>query len=1117
MPRETIARGAADLVLPLSEIAPVVTQVLGGGDLPRPRAEIEAAETLLSGDGEVMRLLRDIDWSRTSLGPISSWPVSLRTTLRLVLDSRMPMSVLWGPDLIQLYNDAYRLLMGPKHPAGLGQPSRLAFAEVWHLNQPIYQRVLAGESVTLTDALYPITRRDKSEDAWLDVCFTPVRGEVGEVAGVLATAVETTARVLSKRRLRTLQGLAAATAGATHVQVAMQRALAALGGGGADGAAEDLPFVLGYLVDDRSRQAQLAASAGVEPGGPMAPRTIDLRAPRSAWPLGRVLEDEAGRYPVLLEELATRFPGSRVSPAGLAPSTALLLPLCPIADEPPAGVLVCGINPRLVLDETYRGFLQLVAAAVSAGLAEAQIRQKEHVRLERMAELDRAKTEFFSNVSHEFRTPLTLMLGPLEELSRRVKEFPEPLGEEVQVAARNARRLLNQVNTLLDFSQAEARRLRPQLEPTDLAALTQNVASVFRSAAERAGLGLRVECPPLPEPIWVDRQMWEKIVSNLLSNALKFTFAGEIAVELTARSMHAELVVRDSGTGIPRDEQPHLFKRFHRVQGRQGRTSEGSGIGLALVYELVRLHHGRVRVDSQEGRGSSFTVWVPMGRRARAEMVPEPEPGTEAAHSAKVAAALAQDAASWTTEEASAPADVSDDLLGPPEPTTPQVGPVERARVLVVDDNADLREYLRRLLQSRWDVTLAADGPAALAALQKERPSVVLTDVMMPGLDGFELLSRIRADPELRYLPVVLVTARAGEKSAIEGLQAGADDYIAKPFSSRELVARVQAAIGRSRVEAALRTSEAQLAAELADARRLQQVSSLLIKPGDGAALPEQILDAAMTLTAADFGSVQLLDADGRLDLVAWRNFHPESAEFWRKVSVGSGTVCGAALRRGERVIVTDVETDEAEALLGAEDVRHFRISGIRAIQSTPLVTREGRLVGMFSTQWRHTHVPDERQLRLIDILGRQAADFLERRHATAALLASEERQRQMANVPGVGILTFDEATGTLLDSNDSFLAISGYTRDQIERRELTWQRMTPPEYMAVSEGQILRLQATGLIGPYQKEYFRADGSRSWLLFTGASMGDGRIVEYCIDLGERRLEEQIELAGRVEG
>src|SRR5262249_26734716 len=251
-------------------------------------------------------------------------PVSLRTTLRLVLDSCMPMCVLWGPDLIQLYNDEYRILMGAKHPAALGQSNRTSWAEVWHLNQPIYARVQSGESVGLSDALYPITLHGAREAAWFDLCFAPVRDEAGVVAGVLATVVETTARVLSRRRLRTLHAVTASTAGATSVHAAMQCAFTSLAGGaGPDGSAQDVPFALGYLLDERTRLAHLVASAGVEPGGPMAPRTIDVRGGHPTWPLASALAMEADRSALCLNDLAERFRGTHVGPQGELPAAAV--------------------------------------------------------------------------------------------------------------------------------------------------------------------------------------------------------------------------------------------------------------------------------------------------------------------------------------------------------------------------------------------------------------------------------------------------------------------------------------------------------------------------------------------------------------------------------------------------------------------------------------------------------------------------------------------------------------------------------------------------------------------------------------------------------------------------
>ncbi|MFT3774657.1 MAG: ATP-binding protein [Minicystis sp.] len=419
-------------------------------------------------------------------------------------------------------------------------------------------------------------------------------------------------------------------------------------------------------------------------------------------------------------------------------------------------------------------------------------RANEQLRVanDQLSRLDELKTRFFSNVSHEFRTPLTLMLGPVDEL---LAGAHGPLDEaqrgELEVVRRNARRLLKLVNTLLDFSRIESARMQVAYEPTDLAALTAELASTFRSVVERAGLRFVVDCPPLPEPIYVDREMWEKIVLNLVSNAFKFTFAGSIEVQLRWAGDRVELSVHDTGTGIPEAELPRIFERFHRVHRARGRTHEGSGIGLALVRELAAFHHGDVRVTSAVGLGSTFTVTIPAG----AAHLPAERIGAEREHglTATTAAAFVDEAAHWID----APARVAEDLA------PARLAPVETgARVLLVEDNADMRRYIRRLLEPCYDVEAVTNGIEALAAARTRVPDLVITDVMMPGLDGLGLLRALRAEPRTQGIPVMMLSARAGEASRVEGIQHGADDYLVKPFSARELLARVGARIELARL-----------------------------------------------------------------------------------------------------------------------------------------------------------------------------------------------------------------------------------------------------------------------------------------------------------------------------
>ncbi|MGA7747808.1 MAG: SpoIIE family protein phosphatase, partial [Candidatus Aquilonibacter sp.] len=401
-------------------------------------------------------------------------------------------------------------------------------------------------------------------------------------------------------------------------------------------------------------------------------------------------------------------------------------------------------------------------------------------RAEALAELDRAKTAFFSNVSHEFRTPLTLMLGPLEELLRTADGAQTPL---IQSARRNALRLLKLVNTLLQFSALEAGRAVAAFEETDLGAVTNDLTSVFRSAIENAGLRLVTAFAPVHNA-FVDREMWEKIVLNLLSNALKFTVAGEIRVMVSVNDDAAMLTVSDTGVGIPEDQVPHVFERFHRARSAQARSHEGTGIGLALVDELVRLHGGTITVASTFGEGTTFRVTIPLGAaHVDASQIKQQQ---YAGQISSVDQYLAEIQATIETST----------TLRAPMAVEPKS---YAARILLADDNRDLRDYVTHLLGSDYDVVGVPNGRKALAALRSEPFDLLISDVMMPEMDGLALLHAIRQDPMLQALPVIVLTARAGEESSTVGLQSGANDYLVKPFSADQLVTRVRAQLAAAR------------------------------------------------------------------------------------------------------------------------------------------------------------------------------------------------------------------------------------------------------------------------------------------------------------------------------
>ena len=707
--------------------------------------------------------IRELDWSATPLGPIDRWPQSLKTSVSLILSAQMPMWIGWGAEMRFFYNDAYiDVLSHAKHPWALGRPAEEVWSEIWHVCGPLADKVFRyGEAPFVEDVRLFMDRGGGFlEEVYYSFSYSPIEDESGHIGGLFCPNTEVTARLLNTRRLKTLSELSAKALVEKTRVAACASAAATL-----EKNPDDVPFALFYLANEHGTHAHLEQAVGV------APEASAL----SRWPVEQVLASG--------ESVVVDVASDTGMPRGLADQRiahAIVLPIIASGQERPLGALVAGINPTRRLDTDYRTFFDLLAGQVATALQSATASEEERRRADTLAELDRAKTAFFSNVSHEFRTPLTLMLGPTEDALGAPDRALR--GASLETVYRNELRLLKLVNALLDFSRIEAGRMQASYEAIDLAAYTADLASGFRSAIERAGLAFHVETHPVGRPVAVDREMWERIVLNLLSNALKFTLTGHIRATLREVGPDVELAVSDTGTGIPPEELPRLFERFHRVENPAARTHEGSGIGLALVQELAKLHGGGVTVESVVGEGTTFRVRVPM----RSEV-----PGDRARPSSARPTSLAayvEEAQRWAVVE----------------PGEAGAAPAGADHVLLADDNADMRDYVRRLLEEHWRVTAVADGQQALEQARREPPDLVLSDVMMPGLDGFELLAALRADEATSSTPVILLSARAGEEARVEGLGAGADDYLVKPFSARELVARVRThlALARARRQA---------------------------------------------------------------------------------------------------------------------------------------------------------------------------------------------------------------------------------------------------------------------------------------------------------------------------
>jgi PAS domain S-box-containing protein len=756
----------------------------------------------LAGGGEMGARMRQLDWSRTPLGPPQRWPQSLKTIVRVMLDSRYAMWMLWGPDLTFFCNDAYLPTVGIKGGWVLGARSDKVWEEIWPDIGPRIDRVLAQGQATWDEGLLLFLERSGfPEETYHTFSYSPVYNDESRISGMLCVVTEVTDRVIGERRLRVLRDLAARPVGAESVEESCQRLCGVL-----TQYPLDVPFASLYLINKATHEARCVARTDAATA-PQLPSSLSLA--NSAWHVSELLRTEAAQELPDLPSLGIHIP------AGPWPDTvtrALLLPLQDAGREGLAGFVIAGISPRRPIDEAYRSFMTLVAGQSATTIADAQALEAQRQRAEALAEIDRAKTAFFSNVSHEFRTPLTLMLGPVEE-SIADTRVPREIRERLQLAQRNSTRLLKLVNSLLDFSRFEAGRVQAYYEATNLAVLTGDLASTFRSAIERAGLRFEVQCDELDMPVYVDREMWEKIVLNLLSNAFKFTLEGSIRIRLRGERTAAVLEVADSGVGIAANELPRLFERFHRIEGTRARTHEGSGIGLALVNELVKMHAAAIEVSSVPGEGTTFRISLPFGTaHLPADRVKAAQRGTLQIRSAQT---FVQEAMRWLPEAA------NEGTSSLPAPSDAGATPPDRrfaatfgSRLVVADDNSDMRAYLHGLLTPAYAVELVADGEQALATARRQRPDLILADVMMPQLDGFGLIASVRNDEALRSIPIVLLSARAGEEARIEGLDAGADDYLTKPFSARELVTRIGALLElghmRRRAEAALRRRTAQ-------------------------------------------------------------------------------------------------------------------------------------------------------------------------------------------------------------------------------------------------------------------------------------------------------------------
>ena len=960
----------------------------------------QSAAGFLIGGGEMGALMRAHDWSQSPLGPPPSWPQSLKTAVRIMLTSRQPIWIGWGPQLIYFYNDAYKSIIGGRHPWALGRPTEQVWPEIWDAIGPMLRTALGGEEGTFVEEqLLIMERNGYPEETYYTFSYSPIPDDNGTPGGIICANSEDTQRVIGERQLALLRELAARTTDSRSWRDACQLAAVALATN-----RHDLPFAALYAAEGGGQQLSLIATCGIAAGTAATPPTI-ASDDDTLWPVSSALRLHEIQCVDLDEAFTRSLPtGAWETP----PLRAAVLPLLPAGETAHNGVLVVGLNPFRLFDAGYRDFLGLVAGQVSAAIATADVYEQARRRAEALAELDRAKTTFFSNISHEFRTPLTLMLGPLEESLAQAAELPPVERERVEIAHRNGMRLLKLVNSLLDFSRIEAGRTRASFEATDLAAFSADIASNFRSITQRAGLTLRVDCTPLPQPVYVDREMWEKVVLNLLSNAFKFTFEGSIDVELHAHDDSARFVVRDTGTGIPHTELPHLFERFRRVEGARGRSFEGSGIGLALVKELVELHGGTIAVESVLQRGSAFSILLPFGTAH----LPRDQVRSrgDAAHDPRKSQAFVQEAARWLPLEASPiSADAAtENAANEDSSPTDDASAAPRARILLADDNADMRDYIRRLLGARHVVETAVDGLAALERARSAPPDLILTDIMMPRLDGLGLIREIRADPNLRDLPVIALSARAGEEASSQGIAAGADDYLIKPFAARELIARVEGALSMAGLRRRMRLA---LEEEARTLEIINRACATVAAELDLTRAVQTVTDAATQLTGAAFGAFfyNVLDTNGESYMLYTLSGVPREA--FAKFPMPRNTGVFGPTFRGEGIVRSDdIRQDPRYGKNAPHNGMPQGHLPVASYLAAPVVSRSGEVVGGLFFGHPQVGVFNQRAEQILVGIAAQAAiaidngrlyqaaqrEIEERRRTEAALRESEERHARL-------------------------------------------------------------------------------------------------------------------------
>ncbi len=714
-------------------------------------------EDCLAGGGEMGALMRSLDWSKTLLGPVSTWPQSLRTAVSIILASRFPMLIHWGPEYVQFYNDGFRPILGDlKHPGALGQPAYPWWTEMWDLLTALFDRVMAGEGSWYENlAVFP-NRSGYTEEAYFTFSHSPIRDESGSIVGIFQAITETTERVLDERRLRTLRDLAAKAAEAQVAEDACRIAAETLSEN-----ENDIPFALLYLLDEDRKSARLFGTAGLEPDTLASPLVVglseeefylplDRTQTKGIWPLVRVARTGQSEQVDHLVEQFGSLPGG---PWPESPNTALVLPVAQPGVIVPAGLLVVGVSPRRALNDSYRSFFTLVAGQIATAIANTRALEQERKRAEALAELDRAKSQFLANMSHELRTPLNGILGYVQIL-KKGKTLSDHQKNGLGIIHQCGEHLLNLINEVLDISKIEAQKMELYPKNFHFPEFLEGIAEICRIRAEQKGIELIYETlTPIPKAVRADEKRLRQVLINLLGNAVKFTEKGFITFKMGYQQEKFRFQVEDTGIGIAQEQLEEVFLPFQQA-GEKSRETEGTGLGLTISRQLVELMGSELKVKSILGEGSIF--WFDLDL---------------------------DEVDQWDDVNA-----LERNIIG---------FKGEKRKIFVVDDKWANRSVLVNLLEPLgFEVVEAVNGLDALNKASELKPDLIFMDLVMPVMDGFEATRRIRKSPDLADVVIIAISASVFDFNQQQSQEVGCDSFLPKPFREAELLEKLRVHLG---------------------------------------------------------------------------------------------------------------------------------------------------------------------------------------------------------------------------------------------------------------------------------------------------------------------------------